>query len=156
MTKLTTKAFAVLSNLDVYKEACKQADTKKKARITMVQYAPVDARVPQVKEGRPSMGTLHMQRKARPVKAEPSIASKLLSMELEEKAYLQWVEAHSTRRELEESWANQFSDETMRLAEEGLAQASALLAEAVQGLRTHRYPTPMRTWVDEVYPKVRK
>lgn len=152
MTKLTTKAFAVLSTLDVYKEACKKTDEKKKARITTVQYEAVDARVPQVKEGRPAQGSLRMKRRQKTVHEELGIQAQLIKRELEERAYLQWVEARSTRRALEEAWEKQFSLATLKEAEQMLIQASEVLAEGVAGLRIRKYPNPT-TWVQDLYSK---
>jgi hypothetical protein len=152
MTQLTTKAFAVLANLDVYKEAEEKARAKRVASIKTEVYSQVEARVALPKVGRVNTGVLHMQRWGKAEKAEPSIAAKLFSMELEEKAYLDWVEAHSTRREIEESWAKQFSADTMQMAEAALIDANALLAEAVKGLRIHRAANPT-TWVQDLYKK---
>ena len=128
------KNVCVLSSLlDSMKE---EARIKRMAKQPLVVQVNTSGRVAPVSmEARVDSTKLHMAntRKGKALKAEPSKEAKQLSKDLVEQAYLQWVEAHSTRREIEKSFAQQFNPNQNK----EMVEALAGIVEDLQGTRMH-------------------
>lgn len=132
-----------------------------KAQIKKIKtevYTKEEARVAPVRPQAPVMGTLKMKARKSGLKEELGIQAQLIKEEREEKDYLAWVEARSTRRQVEEAWEKQFSQASLKEASEMLARVSEELAEGAAYVAVVGHGRSIKfnlgkTWVEELYGK---